>query len=122
MDDEKIVRKLAISMLASMGYEVTTAINGAQAIETYRNSMESGIPYDVVILDLAVPGGMGGAETIKGLTKIDPEIKAIVSSGYSNNPIMANFREHGFRDFIAKPYKVRELGAVLRRVIAEDAS
>ncbi|MFC1716250.1 PAS domain S-box protein [Candidatus Poribacteria bacterium] len=117
MDDEELIRELVSDMLTSIGYRVTTAIDGTEAIELYKAAMESEDHYDAAIIDLTIPGGMGGKETIQRLVEIDPEVKAIVSSGYSNDPIVANFREYGFRGFVAKPYKTRELSEVLHRVI-----
>ena len=81
--------------------------------------MESGDSFDAVILDLTIPGGLGGKEVIQKLMEIDLEVKAIVSSGYSNDPVMANFREYGFKGFIAKPYGIRKLSEVLHGVITE---
>ena len=118
MDDEKHVRDTAASMLSSIGYEAITAIDGAEAIEIYKEAMSSASPFDAVIMDLTIPGGMGGEETIQRLMEIDPEVKAIVSSGYSNDPILANFREYGFMGFIAKPYKIQKLSEILHGVIA----
>ena len=117
MDDEKHVRDTSASMLSSIGYEVITTIDGAEAIEIYKEAMTSDSPFDAIIIDLIIPGGMGGEETIQGLAETDPAVKAIVSSGYSNDPILANFREHGFMGFIPKPYKIQELSEVLHRVI-----
>ena len=119
MDDEKYIRDLTAEMLSSIGYKVTTAIDGVEAIELYKEAIASGNPFDAVILDLTVPGGMGGRETIQNLIEIDSKVKAIVSSGYSNDPIMADFKEYGFKGVIAKPYKTRELGEVLHKVITE---
>ena len=119
MDDEVGVRGLGADMLTDIGYEVTTAIDGAEAIRLYREAMEAGNPFDAVILDLTIPGGMGGKATIPRLIEIDPEVKAIVSSGYSNDPVMANFREHGFKAIIAKPYKIRKMSEVLHEVLTE---
>ena len=82
--------------------------------------MESGGVYDLVIMDLTIPGGMSGRETIEKLMEMDPAAKAIVSSGYSNDPIMANYEQYGFRGVIAKPYRLQELSEVLHRVIAES--
>ena len=119
MDDEKHVSDLAAEMLSSIGYKVTTTIEGAEAVEMYEQARDSGEPYDAVIIDLTVPGGMDGKETIEKLVNIDPEIKAAVSSGYSNDPIMADFRDYGFKGVIAKPYKVMELSAVLYGIMRE---
>jgi len=117
MDDEKVVREVAGNMLDILGHEVEFASDGAEAIESYKIARESGQPFDVVILDLTVPGGMGGKEAIRKLLEIDPGVKAIVSSGYSNDPVMAEFRGYGFRGVIAKPYKIKELSEVLYNVI-----
>ena len=118
MDDEEHVRDTAADMLRSIGYEVATSINGSEAIELYKEAMVSGKPFDVVIMDLTVPGGIGGKEAIQKLIEIDPEVKAIVSSGYSTDPIMAGFREYGFKGVIAKPYRTRGLSVALRKVVA----
>jgi len=117
MDDEKHLRNLADGVLGSIGYKVTTAIDGEEAIELYEVAMDSGDPFDAVIMDLTIPGGMGGKEAIKKLTEIDPGVKAIVSSGYSTDPVMADFREYGFSGVIAKPYRISELSEVLHGVI-----
>jgi len=117
MDDEKHVRDAVAEMLVSIGYNVTTSIDGHEAIEMYREAKEFGQPYDAIIMDIVVPGGMGGKETIRKLIEVDPEVNVIVSSGYSNDPIMAGFREYGFNGAIAKPYKIREMSEVLHRVI-----
>ena len=122
MDDEAHIRDLATEMLSRCGYRVVTAVEGAEAIELYKKAMGSDTPFDAVITDLTVPGGMGGKETIQRLIEIDPDVKAIVSSGYSNDPVMANFREHGFKGVIAKPYKLMELSKVMHKVITGNAS
>ncbi|MGQ9610957.1 MAG: PAS domain S-box protein [bacterium] len=109
MDDEKMIRDITSKILEINGYEIATANDGLQAIDLYKKAMESGKPFNVVILDLTVPGGMGGEETIKRLIDIDPEVKAIVSSGYSNDPVIENYRQIGFKGFIYKPYSSREL-------------
>ena len=116
MDDEEVVRDVAGKMLEYLGYEVEFAKDGREAINLYREAKRSRIPFDVVILDLTVPGGMGGEESIKKLIEIDPEIKAIVSSGYSNDLIMANFKEYGFAGVVSKPYKIQELSVVFNKV------
>ena len=117
MDDEEAVREVAGNMLKFLGYKVEFARDGIEAIELYKKAKESGKPFDAVILDLTVPGGMGGKEAFGKLLEIDPEVKAIVSSGYSNDPIMADYKEYGFRGVVAKPYKLRELSEELHRVI-----
>ena len=117
MDDDKIIREAVGEMLDSIGYESDCAKDGAEAIELYKQSKESNNLYAAIILDLTVPGGMGGKEAVQKLCKIDPDIKAIVSSGYSHDPIMANFRQYGFSGVIAKPYKMQELSKIIHNVI-----
>jgi CheY-like chemotaxis protein len=115
MDDEDSIRDMMGDILSSYGYTVDFARNGEEAISLYQDNA-----YDVVILDLTIPGGMGGKETMKELLLIDPYVKVIVSSGYSSDPIMSDYKQYGFRDVMAKPYKIEELGEVIERVIAED--
>jgi len=117
MDDEEVVRDVAGEMLKQIGYEVEFARDGAEAIELYNGAKDSGNAFDAVILDLTVPGGMGGIEAIKKLLEIDPEVKAIVSSGYSNDPVMANFSEYGFSEVVPKPYELQKVGEVVRKVL-----
>jgi PAS domain S-box-containing protein len=119
MDDEEMIRTLLARLLSRLGYEVTLAGDGAEAIEACRRTRASGEAFDAVILDLTVAGGMGGKETIEKLREIDPEVKAIVSSGYSNDPIMSSFRDHGFSGVVAKPYDVDQLSRTLDEVISE---
>ena len=119
MDDEEIVRELAVDILSRIGYEVVTAIDGKEAVALYEAARQSGNSFDAVIVDLTVPGGLGGTEVMQKLMDIDPEVRAIVSSGYSNDPIMASFREYGFKGLIAKPYKARELTQAVHKVITE---
>ncbi|MFZ5993407.1 MAG: ATP-binding protein [Thermodesulfobacteriota bacterium] len=116
MDDEEVVRDVAGEMLKHMGYTVEFAEDGVGAIDLYIKARSSGRPFDVVIMDLTIPGGMGGKEAIKRLREINPSVKAVVSSGYSNDPIMADFRSYGFSGIVAKPYKIEELGRVLDTV------
>ena len=117
MDDEKMVRDILSRMLKKLGCEVVCVKDGAEAIIKYKQSKETGKPFDVVIMDLTIPGGMGGQETIKKLLEIDPEVKAIVSSGYSNDPIMSHYQAYGFSSVIAKPYRITELSKILRDVM-----
>lgn len=117
MDDEESVRNVVGKMLAYIGYEADFARDGAEAIEKYAKAKESDHPFDAIIADLTIAGGMGGKETIKKLLDFDPNVKAIVSSGYSNNPIMPNFKEYGFSGVVAKPYAIERLASELHRVI-----
>lgn len=122
MDDEEIVRELARNVLINLGYEVTVAVDGTEAVKLYKEAMESHDPFDAAIIDLTIPGGMGGRETIRNLMAIDPEVKAIVSSGYSNDPIMTDFREYGFKGVIAKPYEAVELSEALSKVMRDTTA
>jgi Response regulator containing CheY-like receiver, AAA-type ATPase, and DNA-binding domains len=117
VDDEELVRMVLSEMLSQVGYEVEFASDGREAIDLYREAQNSGKPFDVVIMDLTVPGGMGGKETLEKLLKIDPKVRAIVSSGYSNDPVMSDYAKYGFKGVVAKPYKVEELGKVVHEVI-----
>jgi DNA-binding NtrC family response regulator len=117
MDDEKYIRDFAAELLSSVGYQVITTIDGTEAIELYKEARASGKPYDAVILDIVVPGGMGGKKAIQQLLEIDPHVKAIVSSGYSSDPMMADFRKYGFKGVIAKPYRAKEMSEILNQVM-----
>jgi two-component system, cell cycle sensor histidine kinase and response regulator CckA len=121
MDDEEMVREVLGKLLARLGYESEFARDGGEAIEMFVQAQESGQPFVAAILDLTVPGAMGGKETLAGLLEIDPQVKAIVSSGYSDDPIMADFQKYGFRGIIAKPYRISELGKILNQVIMKKA-
>ena len=118
MDDEQMIRDSAGELLACAGYEVETAADGAEALDRYRAAAEAGNPFGAVIMDLTIPGGMGGAETIRHLRELDPDVVAVVSSGYCNDPVMANYREHGFAAVAPKPYRMATLvdllGSLLR--------
>jgi PAS domain S-box-containing protein len=117
MDDEEVVREITKAMLEESGYLVECAHDGAGAVELYRQRKEQGTPFDAVIMDLTIPGGVGGKEAINQLLAIDPDVRAIVSSGYSNDPIMANYRQYGFRAILAKPYRMQELNAALLELL-----
>ncbi|CAB1057011.1 Sensory box histidine kinase/response regulator [Olavius sp. associated proteobacterium Delta 1] len=117
MDDEETLRKVAARMLLELGYEVHCVPDGAEAIKQYKQAQESGLTFDAVIMDLTIPGGMGGKEAIEKLLEIDPQAKAVVSSGYSNDPIMSNFKKFGFKGVVAKPYRIEELSWILRDVL-----
>jgi len=121
MDDEAIIRDAAGRILQAAGYDVACAAEGNEAVELYRKAAEMGRPFDVVILDLTVSGGAGGKETLEGLLEMDPSVKAIVSSGYSLDPIMVNYRDYGFTGVIAKPYKMRDLSETVKRAITKNS-
>jgi CheY-like chemotaxis protein len=109
MDDEDIVRNIAGDMLRSLGHEVELAEDGKEAIDKYRKSVRSGKKFDIVIMDLTIRGGMGGGKAIKELLAIDPDIKAIVSSGYSDDVVMSEYATLGFKARLSKPYKLEDL-------------
>ncbi|NMC73554.1 MAG: PAS domain S-box protein, partial [Geobacteraceae bacterium] len=116
MDDEENIREVAGEMLKFIGYDVEFAGNGEEAVTLYRNAWESGEPFVAVLMDLTIPGGMGGKEAVRMLQDIDPGVKAIVSSGYSNDPILADYRSYGFSGIITKPYKLGDLKKMLATV------
>jgi PAS domain S-box-containing protein len=122
MDDDVMLREVAGAMLTNIGYEVGFAKDGSEAIALYAGARDSSRPFDAVIMDLTIPGGMGGKEAIIKISAIDPHVKAIVSSGYSQDDIMANFREHGFSAVITKPYKITDLSSTLHKVITGNQS
>ena len=120
MDDEEALSKLLKSVLTKLGYEVETARDGAEAIALVENAKASGRSFDAVLLDLTVRGGMGGAEAAVRLKALDPSLKLIVSSGYSDAPVMSDFRKYGFDDVIPKPWVIAEVSEVFRRVLVPD--
>ena len=117
MDDEKVIRNLSRDLLNLLGHEVEVAQHGREALEKYQNAMSEGKPFDLVILDLTIKGGMGGMETLHQLLTIDPQVKAIVSSGYSDDSATANYLAQGFRASLQKPYGVEALREVLNRML-----
>ena len=106
MDDDEVVREVAAGMIASIGYAASTAESGEQAVALFCKAREEGSPFDIVILDLTVKRGMGGEETVRRLREIDPDVKAVVSSGYSDAAVVADFRAHGFSACLNKPYRL----------------
>lgn len=117
MDDEAAIRDVALHMLSYLGYAGESASEGSEAISMYREARESGAPFDVVIMDLTIPGGMGGKEAIERLRGLYPDVKAIVSSGYSNDPVLSDYAAYGFQGVIPKPYRVKDMVESLRRVL-----
>ena len=118
MDDEEGIRLLAEAMLNDMGYEALVTRNGDEAVLYFIKEREAGRPFDIVILDLKVPEGMGGEEAVKRLLEIDPQVRAIVSSGMANTPIMSEFRKYGFSGVLPKPYSREDLDEILAGVLA----
>ncbi len=117
MDDDYDIRFVAKKLISQLGYHAEFASDGIEAIELYKKAIDSKKPFDLVIIDLTIPGGMGGKETIEKLIKINPNIKAIVSSGYHNDPVIINFEEYGFKGFITKPYTITELDAAIHNLL-----
>ncbi|MBN2298879.1 MAG: response regulator [Deltaproteobacteria bacterium] len=116
MDDEEIIRDLLCEMIVGMGYRAEKAGHGHEALEMHMKAKHEGQPYDIVIMDLTIPGGMGGRETIAEIRKTDPDIRAIVSSGYSNDPIMADYKKYGFDGVLKKPFKIEDLQNMLNEI------
>jgi CheY-like chemotaxis protein len=117
MDDEPAVRFLTRDILREAGFYVELSSNGEEAIALYSQRMRENNKFDVILMDLTVPGGMGGKEAIWLLKELDPDVKAIVSSGYNNDPVMGEFREHGFLERISKPYGADDLLSALTKVL-----
>jgi PAS domain S-box-containing protein len=117
MDDEEMMRHMVREVLKKLGYEIVSTENGQEAIDLYREAWNKGHPFDAVLLDLTVKGGMGGKEAIPELLKIDPSVKAVVCSGYDNDPVMANFQEYGFKSALIKPFLVENLKEILSKII-----
>ncbi|MEM0448899.1 MAG: CHASE4 domain-containing protein [Methanomassiliicoccales archaeon] len=109
MDDEISILEIVSELLTALGYEVDCARNGEEALEAYQRAQKSGKGFDLILMDLTIRGGMGGREAIRKLRELHPEVRAIVSSGYSNDPIMSDFRSHGFVGVLRKPYTFEEL-------------
>jgi PAS domain S-box-containing protein len=117
MDDERAILDLARESLGRFGYDVDTAVHGAEAIEKFQSAATGGRPFEAIIMDLTVPGGMGGKEAMKRLLEIDPKVRAIVSSGYSHDPVMANYKQFGFAGVVEKPYQIDVLAKAIAGII-----
>lgn len=117
MDDEKMIRDMTALILEELGYRVTTCASGEEAIDLYRAAFSAEVPFKAVIMDLTVPGGMGGKEAAQAILTHDPAARLIVSSGYSTDPIMADFREYGFSGAVCKPYSATGIAEVLKDVL-----
>ncbi len=119
MDDESALRSVLSSLLKRIGYTTSETADGEEAIRVYSEAFEAGRPFDTVILDLTIPNGMGGVDTVKRLLEIHPEVKAIVSSGYSNDEAISNFKAHGFSAVLPKPYTFDVLAEVVKNTIGQ---
>lgn len=117
MDDESMIGEIACQMLSFLGFQGQHVKDGREAIQVYRQNLEHGEPFSVVIMDLTIPGGMGGREAIVEILAIDPQAKVLVSSGYSNDPIMTNFSEYGFRGLIEKPFDMHSLQQAIEAIL-----
>ena len=120
MDDEAVVRKATRWLLSELGHEVEAAADGAEALERFERARDAGRPFDAVVLDLTIPGGMGGIECIARLRELDPHVKAIACSGYADQPVLARFRDLGFQAVVVKPYEIEELHAALQRLLTHE--
>ncbi len=117
MDDEEPIRTIAEALLKRLGFEVTTVCDGDETVRVYAEGRRSERPFDLVIMDLTVPGGMGGKAAMAELIKIDPQVKGIVSSGYSSDQVMSNYQAYGFKGMVPKPYKLIDLAKAIRSVL-----
>lgn len=122
LDDEQLVQDVLRLMLGQWGYEVEVVADGQSAVDRYVERMNNGRPFDLLIMDLTIPGGMGGRQAIAEILEHDPNARAIVVSGYSDDPTMANYREAGFKAALAKPFQRSELGRVVSTVLQESGS
>jgi PAS domain S-box-containing protein len=113
MDDEEMIRDLAVAMLEELGYRAASCADGEAAVALYKAALESGVPFFAVIMDLTIPGGMGGVETARAILDTDPKAQLIVSSGYSNDPVMSDFKRYGFAATALKPYGVANIAKIL---------
>jgi CheY-like chemotaxis protein len=117
VDDEAMIRNVLRQLLESLGYTVECVQDGTEAVVVYQCAQAAGQPFAVVILDYTIPGGMGGLETLAHLRSIDPQVTALISSGYANNPVMADWASYGFSGVVAKPYTIVQLQEALHNVL-----
>jgi CheY-like chemotaxis protein len=119
MDDDVIVRTVVETLLKKTGYSPVCVTNGDQALKKYQDALSKSEPFMVTIMDLTIPGGMGGKETVKRLREIDKNARVIVFSGYSNDPIFSNFKEFGFDGVLSKPFSIEEFMRTIASVLKE---
>lgn len=116
MDDEDMVGEIACQMLEYLGFEAVQVADGVDAISEYKKNKDEGQAFSAVIMDLTIPGGMGGQEAVREILSIDREAKVFVSSGYSSDPIMVNFQDYGFKGGIAKPFDLAAMEEMLSSI------
>ena len=117
MDDEETIHRVVGRTLKMLGYQVEGVHDGGEALRSYEAALETDAPFDIVIMDLTIPGGMGGKEAIKKLLEIDPQARVIVSSGYATDPVMVNFSDYGFSGRLSKPVDIEELADTVKSVL-----
>ncbi len=117
MDDDRFLQDVYKRLLERLGYSPVIVGEGSEALASYRQARQEGRPFAAVIMDLTIPGGMGGKEAIRHLLELDPQAVAIIASGYSRDPVMARFREFGFKDVIEKPFSNQRLSEALWRAV-----
>jgi PAS domain S-box-containing protein len=122
MDDEEMVRDIAKAILVVLGHDVILAANGDEAVELYKKECDSGKPFDIIIMDLTIPGGMGGESAVQEILAINPEAKVIVSSGYSNDPVMAHYQDYGFSAAIVKPFEVQDIMNAINKLLPPNCA
>ena len=122
MDDEEMIRGLLRALLASLGYAVECVRDGAEAVAVYQQAQTAGQPFAAVILDYTIPGGVGGLETLARLRAMDPQVVALISSGYATGPVMADWAHYGYSGVVNKPYTVNQLQKALHRALRKDAA
>ncbi|MHB9025735.1 MAG: CHASE4 domain-containing protein [Armatimonadota bacterium] len=120
MDDETIVREVIVDILEASGYETVAVADGQEALEQYRAAIAAGQPFDLVIIDLTIPGGMGGKETVSRLREMDPTVRAVVTSGYSNDPVMSDYAAYGFQGMLVKPFQVDDLQTLVSQLLTSE--
>ena len=120
MDDEETIRDMLRMLLARLGYTVECVQDGIEAVAIYQRAQAAGQPFAAVLLDYTIPGGMGGLETLARLRTIDPQVTALISSGYANDPVLADWAHYGFSGMVAKPYTAENLQEAMRRVLRDE--
>ncbi len=117
MDDDPFVREVVSEQLGFLGYNVEVAEEGEEAINLYKKAKSEGAPFDLIIMDLTIKGGMGGKDAVKKIREVDKDIPIIVSTGYSDDDIVAEYRDYGFSGVLTKPFKMEELKETLERLL-----